>query len=337
MAIPVAGLRALRRIQLVVESTPGNAVTTATARLIGTMGMKQTQKYYRPSNLETGKLSDYERTAIIGVMAELPFESDANYEQLGYLLNMAVMSGITGSGPTDSQYVWTYKPNLTALNSPTTYTIQYGDDLQAFLSAFCFATDLEISGSIDEAVKVKASLVGDYVRTGTFTSLSNPTALNPVVVGTGKLYIDSSWATLGNTEKLAGFVDFSYKITAESGTGITPVKYANGSIYYTDRAEKKRHIELNATLAFNANAVTLWTAYTAQTPIFIRLKFTGPLIGATAHDELDLDGCFVIDEYSELQDREGQDIVKLKLLSQYDITGTSEWQIILKNALSVLP
>jgi hypothetical protein len=57
----------------------------------------------------------------------------------------------------------------------------------------------------------------------------------------------------------------------------------------------------------------------------------------TAHDVLDLDGCFVIDDYDTLSDRDGQDIVKLKLLSEYDPTGTAEWQVILKNALTALP
>ena len=49
-----AGVRAFRKIQLTKESTPGTQVTPPTAQLIGTLGMQNDQKYYRPDDLETG-------------------------------------------------------------------------------------------------------------------------------------------------------------------------------------------------------------------------------------------------------------------------------------------
>lgn len=335
MTNPVAGIKALRKIQLAKEVTPGTPVTTSTANLIGKLGMKLEQKFYRPDDLETGKLSSFERSIVVGEMAKLPFESDANYEQLGYLLGMAIKGAITPTGPTDGQYVWTYLPNLTASNAVDTYTIKYGDDIQAFYSPFVFATDLEISGTLDEAVKVKSNLVGQFITPGTFTSLTNPTTLTPVITNTGKLYIDTTWAGLGVTNKAATLIDFSYKIS----NGINAVKYLDGFIYYTDRAEKKRHVELDLTLAFNSVSYAEFAKFIAstQTKSFIRIEFTGPLIGSSHYDVLDLDGSFVIDDYDTLTERDGQDIVKLKLVSIYDSTGTAEWQVILKNALSTLP
>jgi len=328
-----SGIRALRKIQLAIESVHGTPVTTATARLIGTLGMKNEQKYYRPEDLETGNLASFERSVVSGEQAKLPFESDANYEQLGYLLGMSVIGGIVGGSPADSVYTRTYKPNLTAANNVDSYTMQYGDDVQAFISAFCFATDIELSGSLDDAVKVKANIVGQNVRPGTFTSLSNPTALTPVIMGTGKLYIDSTWAGLGGTLVPSTLVDFSYK----TSTGINPVKYADGNIYYSDMAEKKRHIELSLTAAFNSTVAGLYAAYLAQTKEYVRLKFTGPLVGVTAHDELDLDGCFIIDDYDTLDERDGQDIVKLKLVTEKDGANANDWQVILKNGVATLP
>jgi hypothetical protein len=335
-----AGIRAFRKIQLVKESSPGTQVPTATARLIGTLGMQNDQKYYRPEDLETGKLSSFERSYVVGEQANLPFESDANYEQLAYLLGMSIKGGVTGGSPTDSVYTWTFLPNLTSLNSPDTYTIQYGDDVQAFISGFCYAPQIELSGQLDDAVKVKAPIVGQNVRTGSFTTLVNPTVLTPVIVGTGKLYVDSSWATLGNTNVAATLVDFDWKTVSKAGAGgINPIKYIDGNIYFSDRAEAKRHIELELTLAFTAATAGYFAAYIAslQTSKFIRIKFTGPLVGATAHDELDLDGNFIIDQYPTLTERDGQDVVKLKLVSQYDPTSTNEWQVILKNALGTMP
>ena len=332
-----AGLRALRKIQLVKEVTPGTQIPTATARLIGTLGMQQTQKFYRPDDLETGRLSSYERSFVVGEQASLPFASDANYEQLGYLLGMSVIGGIAGGSPTDSKYTRTYIPNLTSANSPDTYTFQYGDDIQAWLAGFCYSPDLDLSGSLDDTVKVKANIVGQNVRTGTFTSLSNPTVLTPVIVGTGKFYVNDTWAhMISNTSLVAAtLVDFSYKITP----GINPVKYIDGNIYFSERAEAKRHVEFEATLAFTTATAGYFANFIAssQTSKFIRLEFTGPLIGATAHDTLDLDGNFIFDEYPTLTEREGQNIVKLKMVSEYDPTSGNEWEIILGNAVSALP
>ena len=335
-----SGLRALRKIQLVKEGTPGTQIATATARLIGTLGMQNDQKYYRPEDLETGKLSSFERSYVVGEQANLPFESDANYEQLAYLLGMTVKGGVTGGSATDSAYTWTFLPNLTAVNAPDTYTIQYGDDVQAFISGFCFGTEIELSGQLDDAVKVKVPIVGQNVRTGSFTSLTNPTTLTPAIVGTGKLYVDSSWATLGNTVVAATLVDFSYKTVSKAGSGgINPIKYIDGNIYFSDRAEAKRHVELEVTLAFTAATAGYFANYIAssQSSKFIRIKFTGPLIGATAHDTLSLDGNFIIDQYPTLTERDGQDVVKLKLMTEYDPTSTNEWQIILQNALAAMP
>ena len=298
--------------------------------------MKQDQKYYRPDDLETGKLSSFERSHPISEEMSGAFESDANFEQLGYLLGMTVKGGITPTGPTDSAYLWSFVPNLTSANNPDSYTIQYGDDIQAFISAFCYGKDLEISGTMEDVLKVKSNLAGQNVRTGTFTSLSNPTSLTPIPMATGKLYIDTTWAGLGGSNVAGTLVDFAYKVTP----GITPIKYADGAIHFTDRAEKKRHVELDVTFAFTAGVAGYYANFIAspQSKLFTRLKFTGPKIGATTgFNELSLDGAFIVDDFDTLTERDGQDIVKLKLISEYDTVGSAEWQILLTNALATMP
>ena len=90
------------------------------------------------------------------------------------------------------------------------------------------------------------------------------------------------------------------------------------------------------TLAFTSGVAGYFANYIAskQTAMFIRIGFIGGLIGVTATNSLNLDGCYVIDDYPKFDEREGQDIVKLKLVSIYDVTGTSEWKITLGNAIA---
>lgn len=326
-----AGLKALRKIQLGKETNHGVAVA-ATARLIGTLGMALDMQLFKPEDQETGLLSSFMRSYPAGYVANLPFESDANYEQLMYMLAMTIIGGVapTGAGP----YVWTYSPNLSSANNPDSFTIEYGDDVQAFESAFCYGKDLGISGMLDEAVKVKSALVGKGMDTTTFTgALTNPLVLTPVLTNTGKFYMDTTFAGIGVTQKTATLVDFDWKLSE----GITPIKYVDGNLGFTDRAEKKRHVELNLTLAFDTSALTLFTAFKAspQTASYVALKFTGPAItGGT--DGLILQGCFTVAEYPTIEERDGQDVVKLKLTSQYDATSGKEWEVILTNAVATL-
>ena len=327
MATSLAGKRALRKIQLGRETTPGVAVP-ATARIVGTLGMKQENQYYRPSDLETGCLSEFERSVVTGKQAVLPFEADANFEQMGYLLGMAVKGGVPTSG-SGGIYLRDYTPNLTSSANLDTYTFEYGDDVGVWTSTFCVATDLELTGQVDEAVMVKASLVGQSAESGAFTpGISAPPSLIPAVTNLGELYLDNTFAALGTTRQAATLVDFSYKVSG----GITPMKYVDGSLSYTDIAEKKRHIDLDLTVAFNAGVSALYPALNAQTPIYIRIDFAGP-----AGARLTLDGCYVIDDYGALEERDGQDIVKLALVSILDQENKWEWAIKLSNSLPTLP
>ena len=333
------GIKALRRIQLVKEVTPGTQITTATAKLVMGGEFENTQEFYRPDDLDNGILESYTRSYLTGEQAKIALNGDANYEQLAYLLGMCIIGGIVGGSPTDSVYTRTFLPNLTSANNPDTYTMQYGDDVEAWIAGFCYATDLELTAALGEkaVMKAKANLVGQSFLPSTFTgAISLPTTLTPVIVGSGQLYIDSSWANLGNTHISNSLVELSYKITP----GIQPIKYIDGNIYFSDRAEAKRHVEMSVTFALNSTTAAYFAANynTSPQPLqFIRCKFTGPLIGATAHAELDLDCAAVIDKWPALSDRQGQDTVKLNLLSQLDPTSQHAWQVILKNGVATLP
>jgi hypothetical protein len=112
----------------------------------------------------------------------------------------------------------------------------------------------------------------------------------------------------------------------------------DGFLYYTDMAEQKRHIELDLTLAFNSSVVTLFGYYIAnpQTLSFWDLKFTGPAITG-GYDGLEMGGAFVIDDFSELKERDGQDIVSLKLKSQKETVTGNNYKVVLTNAIAALP
>ena len=109
-----AGIKALRKIQLVKESAHGTHITTATARFIGKLDASPEEKYHRPEDYDTGRLSSFEAPGyVVGESVKLAVEAVATYEQLGYVLGMGVKGGVTASAPADSFAIF---PNFTIIS-----------------------------------------------------------------------------------------------------------------------------------------------------------------------------------------------------------------------------
>ena len=426
-----AGLRALRRIQIGAETTHGTGVP-ATLQLVGTLGMRSEQELYMPDDLETGRLASFERSTAIARETTLPFESDANYEQIEHLLRMAVpvagTGGFTATSPvsgvnatarlpeTGANYInltlldphgtpansWTatvrvgrgsgtaqaarvgtrlrvdveeatltlnaaialfntipgvvaslgggagttvintttnasfsggrtrlgtgaglFEPGYGSANTYTSYTMEYGDDQQVWESTYVLARQLEISGSVGEVVRVSADLFGREQVVSNFTpNLSLPTTINAVKMAEAKFYVNDSWADItGNTPTEVGatLVDFNYRIT----TGLSPLKFADRRLDYTEVTQAKRSVELDMTVGFNSTT-TAWfnSLFASQSLYMYKLEFDGP-----NNQALDLYISGYMTEFAELTEREGQDIVRLKIASAYDSTGSRDMRV----------
>ena len=308
------GLYALRKIQVGKEATIGTPVTP-TAQLVGKISIKPNYSIYRPDDHDTGLFSEYYRSEIVGQQAEGTFESDFNFEQAPILLGMAVKGGVSPVGDT-----YSFAPTLNSAWNPDTYTFIFGDNEQAYQIPMVFAKSLTISGSIDEAVMVSADLWGQKMDTGTFSGgITIPSTLECAKTNLATVSADSAWADLGDTTLDATVLDFSWQITE----GVEAVKYLNGQLYADALTEKKRHVELDLTLAHNDNYTgTFLPAFIAQDKVFVQISIDG-----SDTKNLTLQGCFLVDNPEALADQNGQDVVKVKLISEYDITSGNEWAV----------
>ena len=330
------GLRALRKVHIGRETTPGTAIAP-TLFLVGALTPRLNQQLYRPDNLDTGRLALHERSIITYTQADLRFESDANYEQVAHLLDMA----IEGSGGV-------YMPDYVNFNTYGTYSFYYGDNLINWQATRVQAQQLTFSGQVSDVVKVSARMFGqDMVRVG---STGGPTLLpqvtpgnamyidapgagdlTPAVVNTGHFYTGASWAGLiarqaaitgatvagadGHQLRPATLADFNYTIN----TGLAPLPYVDGELSYTDVAQARRGVEANLTLAISREsgaaigyAEELYDAHLAQELQFFGLQFTD----GTSTLDLQLSGH--VTDYGELAEREGQSIVRVQFQSTYE-------------------
>ena len=312
----ISGVRALRKIQIGPEAVADRDTgVTPGVFLIGTLGMKMEQELYMPDDLETGRLVSYERSEVIAQETSLPFESDANYLQLGHLLQM-------GFGMPTAANVYEPMAGSATLEEPTSYTFRYGDDKNVWESHYVLARMIEFSGQVGEVVRVKADLFGRAMESigpnGFVSTVIPPRDLESVKMATCKLYASATWGTVGNTgtEVPATLIDFNYRAM----TGFEPVKFADGRYDFSEVAQKKRHVELDMTVGFNDTSVGWFTSFAPdvdvnprQTRQVLGIHFEG--VGNRA---LNLQMSGVITEYNELTEREGQDIVKVKWISLYD-------------------
>lgn len=357
-----AGIRALRRILIGVEATHGMLVAPTTI-LIGNLTLRMEQGLYLPDQLETGRMNMYERAEVIARDASLSYESDASYQQLELFLNMAISNVPVGT-------VWT--PNygtsdalVTALRDNfDTYTFYYGDDRLQWVSGFVSCRQLEFNGAVGDVVKLSADLFGQdaaplanstavpaiiadpnytglidaaaFLTNSGITNRSTQSDLESVKMNTGQLYVapmagDEVNFTADNLD--ATLVDFNYRIT----TGFSPMRYANGQLYFTDIAQAKRGVEMEMTVAVNSD-VASWFAnhYRLASGINqprreIALQFNGSMPGNTVSKQLRLRMFGALTEYGELAEREGQDIVRIKYQSILDETEIRDMQIELIN------
>ncbi len=307
---------AFRRIQGGLESVRGTGVA-ADKVFLGTLTMTPTVTFHRPVD-ERNSLAEFQRSIAVSQMTRMRFEGDATYDQLIDWLSMAVRGAISPATVETTGRVWTFTPNTTSKNVQDSYTLEYGDDVQAWDSAFVICDNLEIAIALNEVVSVRADLFGKFAAKTSFTGALSAPAVTEIVANHAKVYIDGTWANLGSTEVptlLAG-------ATIRLPTGIAPARYADGSLDFSAVSESKTHLEMDLDLINSTAGITEYDAYVAGTDRAIRIELTGPIaVGATPY-LLTID-CFgrYVSEPELFGDREGENLMRLSLHSHEDASG----------------
>ena len=268
------GLRALRQIFFGREAQAvrnnQNAHATTSVFVTGRLGMRMNQELYMPDDLETGRLASFERSIPIAREAALPFEADANYEQLAYFLGMAITGGdnvtvtFTGSvseiSVTNGGSGYTTPPEVRFMN--TSGEEGSGANARAIISSIV----------TDAITAIALGTGGDGYTTAptvTITGGGGSGATATAVLGTGansdtvaSFTVDTggSGYTSVPTVTLTGG-GFSTAATAgtvtigDTGGAVTSVVLLDGGVGYTDAPD----VEFNGGGGMNASADATFT------------------------------------------------------------------------------
>jgi hypothetical protein len=261
------------------------------------------------------------------VRNSLAFDNDhpLYFQILPILFSCGLKGGVTPTETTGGQgdYLWTFTPSMTAANSPNAGTLEAGDDVQAFECEYVTFERYRIEGVIDQSGGI-SSVTGaqDFFArqwsTAAFTtSIAIPTTEN-MNAKQARFYLDTAWASLGNTEKTNTLRRFAVEIL----TGVHPKFYGSANKYFDTIDESFIDVMASFTLEGNATADAIWDAKQAETKQFVRLTITGAQIGTGTNHKLTIDMAGKWESVIPLaQNEQGNNLHTAVLHGIYDTTG----------------
>lgn len=264
---------------------------------------------------------------------------DVNSVEDKYWVRLKVSAALSATVDVDgiqlstAAYTWTFTPALESSGAQESYTIEYGDNVQAYEAEYCMASGIEISGAPDEALKVSVDIFGRQMTAATFTaSLDFPT-VESALFNKCKLYIDSAWASLGDTQKSATLIDFTLRID----TGLAPLKAADGNLYFSLVGEQARGAELDMTLYWNDSVSTTERGFwAAQTKRALRLEVEGTTLEHSRTKKVTFDLWGVYTDWETIAEKDGASTVAVKFTSVGDVDNDHELSVAVVNGESSL-
>jgi hypothetical protein len=275
------GERMFKRVQFGKELKTAKGVEVdATSMFLGDAAVPSDRKYIFPAY----NLAVAARSAEAHLYQQLVDSftlnvDDGYYQILPMLLSMAVKGDLSGilkhSGQGD--YEWTFTPSMTATNAQDSFTVEIGDDVQAYLLNYVMCKKLTIAGTMgqNQAVKLTAECFAQSCAPTTFTSSLTIPTIEPIVANKAQLYIDTTWSGVGGSVKTGLLRDFSFELI----TGLHP-KFHGSALTFDVHGESYFEAMLKLTLEGDSDANALYTGMQARTPYAIQLKVTGSAIGS---------------------------------------------------------
>lgn len=332
----MAGVKALRKIQMGKESTAGTIVAATT--LWRGMGTLDDQREVVFPTEDVGIISGTTRSYVRKLGGAISLESvEATFEQLPHILEAGVKQ--VGSGVVDtggSGYVYSYPMTVDTINTVQTYSIEGGDNQQAEVMEYSYVESFELTGTAGEAIMMSASLLGRQVQNQAFTgSVSIPT-VEEILFTKARLYIDASGGTIGATQLSDTLLGFALSVK----TGLIPKYTANGELYFQFAQMTAPEVTLQLTYEHNGSAVAEKTAWRDLDTRLMRLEIDGSALssaGTFTYKTLRIDLAGIYEDFEPLGDQDGNDILTCTLRARYSPADALFAEFVVVNELSAIP
>lgn len=330
------GVKALRKIQIGIESTAGTAV--AADEIWRGRGTIEDELEIKFPEEDVGYLSPLNRSYIPKVGGKIELEEiEATFEQLPYLLTCGVLKVESGTADgAGTGKIYEFIAPTTAEAAISSLTIEGGDDAGEEEMAYCFAEKITLSGKGGEAVMMSATMLGRQVAASTFTGSLTLDTVEEILAGKGKLYIDAVAGTIGTTLKSNTFREFKLEIE----TGWKRKFTGDGQVYFSFIEQVGPKVNLEITFEHDAIAVAQKVTWRAETPQQIRLIFTGGALTtpgtAYTYKTLTIDLAGMWEKFDKIDEEDGNDIIKGTFRGGYDATAALFLEMVVVNEVASL-
>ena len=255
------------------------------------------------------------------------------FDDLVALFSMGLRGGQTGAGGAADK-TWTFTAQNTGANSPESFSLDAGDDVQNWRLQYVMPTRWKLSSELGGLTRLEADL---FAQRAIKTAAAAPAEVAPV-----KLPADL-W-TLKHAASFAGLPGASVQANYLRGwslewqTGIRPRFYFDGNYYMGQHVETDLAGVLTLETESTALAVSeIIDKWRAQTLDFARLKITGPALGGTNYS-LQLDVPFYWDEPHPIAAvDDGVNLYRTNAKVAYDTTATKSLEVTLVCSLAAIP
>lgn len=331
----MAGITLLTRCQIGKETTAGTAVaSTNIMRFESGFLDDQREVQHVPENI--GYLSKVNRTNTPKFLGYYSMKGIATFEQFPYFLESSIKTATPVQDGSGSGYIYTYTGETTAANTIATYTLEGGDNQQAYEMEYAFAKTWTLSGAGGAGLDLSGDWYGRQVQKTTFTgSLSLP-SVDEINFGEGKLYIDTVGGTMGTTQVTNTWLDFSLKYDS----GVKEQFTGSGEKYFSHVEHAGPEITLDITLEHDTNSVSLFDALQAETPYQIRMLFEGPALTTAGtsytYKTLKIDLVGKVEKWGTPTSKDGVNAIPITFRAAYDGTCAKFFEMVVVNELSSL-
>tara|TARA_R110002020_G_scaffold273457_4_gene488610 strand:- start:1199 stop:2119 length:921 start_codon:yes stop_codon:yes gene_type:complete len=282
---------------------------------------------------------------------QLEISTDLDFNQVLLPLLSGIKGGVTPSTPGSGEArLWTFAPSQTA-PSVDSYTVEYvaddGSTKQQLEAPFAVTTSLEISGGTESLPQITYTMDARKSDQSTFTSgVALPTMTKAFASNLRwAVAIDDTWANVGNSTKSGQIYSLSW---AQSALVMPQYYLQNRDDHdFANVEPQTRTVTLTMELTLDTGGSGVYETELAKKAAgslrFIECVLQGDAFGspdASLSREVSLRGCFVHadDSLAELgTDRDGNSVVSLSLVSQYDPTGAVDVNYLIQNNLTSFP
>lgn len=311
----------LRLFQMGEETVHGTIVPTTSKCAVDEIAFEPTDLIYRP-RIARGLVvrnTGFETPVQRGTKFTIP-STPANYEQLQNWLSMAIagITAPTGAGP----YVWLFTRNPAIDPAPSSWSLERritdGTTPKDNKWGYCLASKIGFSAKIGEAMMFTLEGFARRVQAATLTAAQSMPSIEIPPVALCKMFIDSTYGTIGSTQVTGQLLDWSLDFT----TGLFPIftQDARTDMDFTAYGFDSSLVQVSfkATMLVAGQYALEKTAAEAMTLRAVRIEVDGT---SSRVFKLDFLAKHTLGSVFKVGDQNGQDIVEFDMQEATDGTN----------------